>query len=246
MTHRQELFERYEETHARFMDGDAGLKAASFRGHIQQSYLPHLPHPSAHPAILEIGCSKGFMLAALREEGYPQLTGIDLSAPEIEFARETYQLEDVHVADAFEFLDSRSGSFDVIVTKAVLEHVDKKDVFPFLRAAHSGLRPGGRLLVEVPNMDWLFSGHERYLDFTHEGGFTRESLGQVLRAVFGNAEVHRVLPMPPPSRRIRLKNRLLRPLLTRAVNSALRVLGSGEHSTWWDARSILGVSERRI
>ena len=38
-------------------------------------------------------------------------------------------------------------------------------------------------------MDWLFATHERYMDFTHEVGFTKESLGQVCRSVFSKVDL---------------------------------------------------------
>jgi len=41
----------------------------------------------------------------------------------------------------------------------------------------------------VPNMDWLFVGHERYMDFTHEVGYTQESLVQVMSTVFSSVQV---------------------------------------------------------
>lgn len=41
-------------------------------------------------------------------------------------------------------------------------------------------------------MDWFFASHERYLDFTHEVGFTAESLRQVMQTSFKHIEIHDV------------------------------------------------------
>ena len=57
---------------------------------------------------------------------------------------------------------------------------------------HAALRAGGAVLIDVPNMDWLFAGHERYMDFTHELGFTQESLSQLLGGVFSEVVVRPV------------------------------------------------------
>ena len=44
-------------------------------------------------------------------------------------------------------------------------------------------------MIDVPNMDWLFASHERYMDFTHEVGFTVESLRQIMNQVFLNVQI---------------------------------------------------------
>ena len=49
---------------------------------------------------------------------------------------------------------------------------------------------GGIAIIDVPNMDWFWNGHERYMDFTHEVGFTPESLEQICNKVFGNSIIH--------------------------------------------------------
>jgi 2-polyprenyl-3-methyl-5-hydroxy-6-metoxy-1,4-benzoquinol methylase len=78
---------------------------------------------------------------------------------------------------------------DVIVAKAIVEHLAKADLIGLLDAMAGALRPNGMVLIEVPNMDWLLSGHERYMDLTHEVGFTRESLATLLLLRFGDVEV---------------------------------------------------------
>ena len=39
-------------------------------------------------------------------------------------------------------------------------------------------------------MDWFLMGHERYMDFTHEVGFTPDSLTQICNKIFGNVVIH--------------------------------------------------------
>ena len=54
----------------------------------------------------------------------------------------------------------------------------KDRVLPLLEKISSSLKPDGMAIIDVPNMDWILGQHERYMDFTHEVGFTRESLAQ--------------------------------------------------------------------
>ena len=63
---------------------------------------------------------------------------------------------------------------------ALLEHIPKERVIPFLTLIHHALRSGGVLLLTIPNMSNPFSIQMRYRDFTHECGFTEKSIYQVL------------------------------------------------------------------
>jgi SAM-dependent methyltransferase len=67
-------------------------------------------------------------------------------------------------------LPFESGSFDEVLCKDVLEHLD---YVPVLRELHRILRPGGRLVVEAPH----FSSPAVYIDPTHRTAFSVETLG---------------------------------------------------------------------
>lgn len=241
MSYRDRLFESYHETHARYLDSDAG-KAPWFTEHVRQNYLARLPAPLSDPRILEIGCGKGFMLAALRDAGFTSLTGVDLSPADVEQARARLPGAELHCADGMAFMKQHAGAFDVIIAKAVLEHQEKADVLPLFEVMRTGLRPAGRVLIEVPNMDWLLASHERYMDFTHEVGFTRESLAQLLRLVYGNAEVHAMTDPTPATGLERLWRPAVRAVAVKVVGLLLRELGHSGHDTLWNTRSILGVA----
>lgn len=244
MGYRDDLFEKYSDTHMKYVDSEDRRMLAWFREHVRRNYVPRMPEPATAPAVLEIGCNRGYMLTALRELGYENLVGVDLSPADLEVAQGLFGLE-THLADGAEFASSHAGEFDVIIMKAVLEHIEKAHVVPFLRQVAQGLKPDGTLIVEVPNMDWFFAQHERYMDFTHEVGFTRESLGQVFRLTFGNAEVHPAEQVRHPDRRVRVARQLLLPLLRKGATFLLEVLGEGGNLTLWHSRTIIGVARVR-
>jgi SAM-dependent methyltransferase len=125
-----------------------------------------------------------------------------------------------------------SDKFGVVISKAVLEHQNKDEVIPFLEKISGVLAPGGKVIIDVPNMDWLFAGHERYMDFTHEVGFTKESLGQVMRQVFKDVKVYPV-DVIKPSLRTKVSRWFLDKLLRGADNE-----GAG-NPIW--CRVIIGV-----
>ena len=54
---------------------------------------------------------------------------------------------------------------------------------------NSSLTATGKVLIDVQNSAWIFGMHDRYVDFTHEAGFTFESLRQVVMIHFNAVEV---------------------------------------------------------
>lgn len=241
--YRHRLFESYNATHVSYVDASDTAKRDWFVTYARNNYLSHLKHLDPSSArILEIACNKGYMLAALQSLGFKVLHGVDLSPVDVEKAQALLPEANIACIDASTYLDSNQGSFDVIVLKALLEHVRKDQVIPLLEKVRAGLAPGGLAVIEVPNMDWLFAHHERYMDFTHEVGFTREALAQVMRNVFTNVTVFRATPVLG----LGLKERLaaiVRPALIFLVGLGFRILGEGASEIWWDSRSIIGIAK---
>jgi 2-polyprenyl-3-methyl-5-hydroxy-6-metoxy-1,4-benzoquinol methylase len=131
--------------------------------------------------ILDIGPGECELVEYLRDElGYQDVRVMDMSSEVIDLAVSLgfdAELSD----DTVSTLADRPGTYDAIFMLHVLEHVPKQTVIPLVTAAHAALRPGGALLIEVPNMGDPLNGlYYRYADFTHEVGFTAESLRYVL------------------------------------------------------------------
>lgn len=91
--------------------------------------------------------------------------------------------------DAFEYLKNCNKKYHVIYSKAVLEHIPKENTFELLALINDHLEDDGIVMIDVPNMDWIWAAHERYMDFTHETGYTKESLGQVMRSFFTEVNI---------------------------------------------------------
>lgn len=138
-----------------------------------------LPGDRAAP-ILEIGSGNGGFLLACRQRGYERAVGIDISPEQVAFCRDLGFAE-TRCADGLDYLRSCDRVFEMIVMNDVLEHVPKERVLEMLSLAHAHLRPRGRLALRVPNMSNPLNLRTRYVDFTHEVGFSKESLQQVLR-----------------------------------------------------------------
>ena len=137
---------------------------------------------SPHARILEIGCSTGPFLSQLREAGYRQLSGIDISAAAIAGCH-ARGLHDCHVMDATQ-LDFADQSFDLVIASDVLEHLEQDQ-----QAAQEWLRvlvPGGRLILFVPAFQCLWSRHDEVNH--HFRRYTRRHLVRVLRTAGWDVE----------------------------------------------------------
>lgn len=106
--------------------------------------------------VLDVGCGRGLLLNKLRERGW-ETHGTELSEEAAAYAREKLNLP--VTAKKLEDALFPSGEFDLVVLWHVLEHVRAPRLM--LHEVARILKPGGMLLVAVPNFgSWeaRFSG----------------------------------------------------------------------------------------
>lgn len=146
-------------------------------------------------SIVDLGCGSGALLLSLLEAGYSNAFGVETSPDQIEFARQLGVR--VIPGDLVSFLrNSPAGVFDVVVAIDVIEHFRKDEVLEIMDQAHRVLRPGGELIVHVPNAEAIFGSRIFWSDFTHEIAFTREGLRQLTCACgFSSVEFSEDLPV---------------------------------------------------
>jgi len=106
--------------------------------------------------ILDTGCGLGIYVRAFRRFS-DEVYGVDLDPDKIALARG--ELPNLQVASA-ECLPFENSSFDVVLSHEVWEHVN--DDRAAAREAVRVLRPGGRLVVFVPNRLWFLETHGVY------------------------------------------------------------------------------------
>jgi methionine biosynthesis protein MetW len=99
--------------------------------------------------LLDIGCWNGDFLSRIRESGrFDELEGVDLVQGSVDRARSKgfrAQVIDLNSQP----LPYRDGDFDAVTMLAVLEHVF--DPYFIVAELHRVLRPGGTLVIAVPN-----------------------------------------------------------------------------------------------
>lgn len=132
-------------------------------------------------AVLDVGCSTGHLLDGIRDRA-GKLCGHELSRKEVAFCKDVLHLDvaDVPLETRFE-----PETFDLITLIFVLEHIG--DPVAFLVNLKRYLKPGGRLVIVVPNvLDPLLAFYriphfaEFYYCIEHLFYYSPRTLGAVL------------------------------------------------------------------
>lgn len=218
MSYKERFYESYTSTHVTPRKGAAALERFRAEFPAWDKHFGHLLPTDREVRILDVGCGRGGMVYWLNQRGYPNAEGIDLSLEQVETARRL-GICNVRQADLTDFLGSRSDSYDVLMLRDVLEHFPRERVVEVLQLCRAASRPGGTVIVQVPNAESPFFGRIRYGDFTHELAFTSTSITQLFNVVgLGDA---RVYPTEPVIAGVRS---LGRAILWGAVKSLYRIL----------------------
>lgn len=130
--------------------------------------------------MLDVACGPGHFIFFLGKEGYKNSRGIDVSKEQVELAVK-FGIAGVETADFLEFLPENPGKYDMITAFDIIEHLKKDEVVQFLDLVHASLKPGGSVLIGTMNASSLLGARNVFIDFTHETGFTPESLSQIMR-----------------------------------------------------------------
>lgn len=145
----------------------------------KRNYSRFLPD-NKQARVLDIGCGMGQFLAFMGQEGYENILGVDISLEAINFCLEK-GINKVEFIDNLEEFLNKSPMYDLIVLNDVIEHIPKEQIIAILEKIYEKLNFCGRIIVKTGNMSSIIGSNMRYIDFSHEIGFTEYSLLQVLK-----------------------------------------------------------------
>lgn len=136
-----------------------------------------------HPdptSILEIGCGTGYVLSGMAAR-FPDaaLHGSEIFVEGLGFAKERLPAAELMQMDARDI--PYEEEFDVIGSFDVLEHIEEDEAV--LAQMHRALRPGGLLVVSVPQHRWLWSPADDHAHHVRRYS-ARELHGKVAAAGF--------------------------------------------------------------
>lgn len=153
--------------------------------------------------VLEVGCGNGVVLTALSGRGARRhLVGSELHPSGLVVARQRLgETAELVQMDARHIM--AEGVFDVIGAFDVIEHIAEDEAV--LRSAQRALRPGGGVVIAVPQHPWLWSTADEVA--YHERRYKRGELEEKLarngfRVVYSTSYCALLLPMMIASRLI--------------------------------------------
>ncbi len=128
--------------------------------------------------ILDAGCGTGGLVSFLSSHGYTDITGFDVSETAVQLAAskapQVFQLDVRETAGHFP-----AESFDFIVCNDVLYYLNDEDRNALLRDFYLLLRPGGRVIMNLPALNAFRGKHDIAVDITRR--FSRRDLDSVFK-----------------------------------------------------------------
>ena len=188
--YRKVLYANYHTTQS----GRASLTSAEAlfereKRQFEREILPLLHSASKTSRIFDMGCGSGSLLKGLKDAGYTNVIGMDLSEEQVNMAHE-FGVSEVVLGDAMQFFRSSEEQFDIITGMDIIEHFTKDELVELLQLIQSKLKKGGMAIFRTPNMDAPIATAFAIGDFTHENYLNASSAEQVMLSCgFSNVRV---------------------------------------------------------
>jgi 2-polyprenyl-3-methyl-5-hydroxy-6-metoxy-1,4-benzoquinol methylase len=135
--------------------------------------------PDKSARMVDIGCANGGLLRALRDLGYTNLCGLDLSPACVRQTKESPGV-DAYIGSLSQ-IPSEAGPFDCVILLHVLEHV--KDLQSAMIYVRQFLNRGAYLYVETPDAtryaDYVFAPFQDF-NTEHINHFSLTSMANLL------------------------------------------------------------------
>jgi SAM-dependent methyltransferase len=149
-------------------------------------FIDYFKNVDINLSVLDVGCGDGFWMEILRDLGFNDLAGIDLSFPFLQRAK-SKGLKVIQ-CDISEMCFCRK--FDIVIICDVLEHLP--DIKKTLDHIHEILKENGIFYIIIPVYDSLSSKYNRFIhrtrkideaqkhDETHLHAFSKRDILQLL------------------------------------------------------------------
>lgn len=191
MANQQKVFDQFHSTglatakEFRSLEADLKNIAATY----EWNYKKLIPEDK-NLKILDIGCGLGEFLYWLKNNGYKNFRGVDVSQEMLDLCKKNVTDKVEKINTIKEYLLDKNAGYDLIVLNDVIEHLPKNEIIDDLEIIKAALKKNGQVIIKTNNLAAITGARMRYSDFTHEIGLTEYSLRQILQvAGFKQIEV---------------------------------------------------------
>ena len=166
---------------------------------VREELIETYVKPAPGLRVLDVGCGPGVLVDYLPDVDY---AGTDLSEAYIEAATERYGDKGRFFVGRVDDLDADEfGTFDVIIAKSLLHHIDEDEILHLFDVAAATLRPGGRFVTLDAAYTPDMSRASRFVVSRDRGQsiLTPEGYERLARTSFGQVDVavhHDLLRIP--------------------------------------------------
>ncbi len=182
MNYRKTLYSNYHTTQsgrASGVDAIALFNREKWRFSIE--ILPLVQSYNKSSKNYDFGCGSGSLLSVLKDNGFTNLLGMDLSSEQVQLAH-NLGVDCVKEQDALAYLKETNETYDLIFGMDIIEHFTKDELVELLSLIKQKLNPGGKAIFRTPNLDAPYATVFANGDFTHENYMNASSAQQVCLA----------------------------------------------------------------
>ncbi len=179
--YRKKIYSKYVSVNTLPLYGEASLEKIKKQFPVWQKYFGRFLPENKNAKIIDIGCGNGSFVYWFQQLGYSNVEGIDISREQIEQGKRL-GIRNIREGDFREILGNGKEKYDMIFMRDVIEHFRKEEIIEISEKLFGSLKEGGALIVQTPNAEGPFGSRFRYLDFTHEVSFTKNSARQLFLA----------------------------------------------------------------
>lgn len=176
-----ELYEQYISTFKKYIHNEDAKSIQSENKVFKKRYLPLLRDFNKNAAIIDLGCGEGNFLQSLKDAGFVNLFGIDISEQQIE--KVSSKMVNARKINIFDFIETNKNKYDIIFALDFVEHFQKKELLKLFSGIYNMMSDNSILIIRTPNGEGLFPNRIIYGDLTHLTVFSQNSLIQILRIV---------------------------------------------------------------
>jgi 2-polyprenyl-3-methyl-5-hydroxy-6-metoxy-1,4-benzoquinol methylase len=156
----------------------AFTRRASYLSHNYKKYLDYLQQVNG--SVLEIGPGSGELPSILNERGLTKIDLIDNDSSVLAHCQKSYNINQIIKTKGDNPAKYLKAKYNLIVLTQVFEHIPKSEYLSWIRGLYDHLKPGGHIIITVPNGANPLSGTERYGDLQHENIFTVFSFRELM------------------------------------------------------------------
>ena len=156
----------------------AFIRRADYNEYNFGEYIAHVENKSS--AVLEIGPGLGELLHVLNKHGIREIDILDNDKAVLAYCQKKYFIRKAIFSQGDSPHKYLKSKYDLIVLTQVFEHVPKSEYTTWIKGLYDALKPGGYILITVPNGANPLVGAERYGDLQHENLFTVFSFNELV------------------------------------------------------------------